>query len=282
MRLLRLSLATLGLAVLAAAAWVHADTPAAPQVTEMGRGPTIVFVHGLGAARMDWMPTARKLISRYHVVLVDVPGHGSSALPEPFSLEACAEQVDAILARQKAESTIVVGQGAGGLLALMAAQAHPDRTRGLFLIDTQIKSPIPVGEQDRVQLMRFMDDNYATFTQMAFSRMGRDSVESAKLYAMMSAVPPVTVKAYIRALILVDANRAVKSLKSPPALVFTERTWKPGTSWGALAKQFGYEDSTVAVPRRIANAGFLVMKDQPDSLAAMISEFATARIGAAR
>jgi hypothetical protein len=129
--------------------------------------------------------------------------------------------------------------------------------------------------------MRFMDDNYATFTQMAFSKMGRDSVESAKLYAMMSAVPPATIKAYIRALIMVDANHAVKSLKAPPALVFTERTWKAGMAWGALSKQFGYEDSTIAVPRRMANTGFLVMKDQPDTLAAMISEFASARIGAA-
>lgn len=282
MRFLRLSLATLSLAAIAAAAWVHADTPAAPQVTEMGRGPTIVFLHGLGAGRMDWMPTARKLIGRYHVVLVDLPGHGSSALPEPFSLEACAEQIDAIVARQKAESTIVVGQGVGGLLAMLAASAHPDHSRGIFLIDAQIKSPLAVGEQERSQFMRFMEDNYATFTQMAFSKMGRDSVESAKLYAMMSGVPPVTIKAYIGALLMVDANRALKSLKAPPALLFTERTWKAGMSWGALSKQFGFEDSTIAVPRRMANAGFLVMKDQPDSLSAMISEFATARIGAGR
>lgn len=275
MKLVRLLLLPLLVGASAVAALVHAD-PAPLQVTELGRGPTIVFVHGLGAARMDWMPTARKLIGRYHVVLVDLPGHGTSPLPEPFSLAAAAQAIDDVLAKQNADSTIIVGSGVGGLMALLAASAHPEHVRGALLIDTQIKSPIPVGEQDRDQLMRFMDENYATFTQMAFSKMGRDSVESARLYAMMSAVPPATVKAFIRALIMVDANREVKALKVPVSLAFTERTWKSGTNWGVLAKAFGWEDTTIAVPRRIANSGYMVMKDQPDTLAAMVSELATA------
>ncbi|MFN8587285.1 MAG: alpha/beta hydrolase [Candidatus Eisenbacteria bacterium] len=280
MRLLRLVLAALALAAVVLAARVQADPPAAPQTTELGRGTTIVFVHSLGAGRMDWMPTARKLIGRYRVVLVDLPGHGTSPLPDPFSLEAAAELLDAVIARQKAESTVVVGQGVGGMIALKAVAAHPDHSRGLLLLDTAVKSPLPVGEQEIAQITRFMDDNYATFLQMAFSRMGRDSTESAKLFAMMSAAPPATVKAYLRSLFTADANRDLKSLKTPPALVFTERMWKPGTSWGTLAKGAGYEDSTFAAPRRLAGAGMLVMKDQPDTLAAIVSEFANARVAA--
>lgn len=279
MRLLRLSLAALALTAVAVTGLVHADTPAAPQTTELGRGTTIVFLHSLGAARMDWMPTARKLLGRYRVVLVDLPGHGTSALPDPFSLEAAAQQVDAVIARQKAESTIVVGQGLGGLIALMAVSAHPEHSRGLLLIDTQIKSPLPVGEQEMAQVTRFMDENYSTFMQMAFSKMGRDSVESAKLFAMMSAAPPATVKAYLRTLFTVDGNRNLKMLPKPPGLVFTERMWKSGTAWGTLAKAAGYEDSTIAVPQRIAGAGLLVMKDQPDTLAAVVSRFADSRVG---
>lgn len=275
MRLARLPLLMLLVGAITAAALVHAD-PVALQVTELGHGPTIVFVHGLGLARMDWMPTARKLIGRYHVVLVDLPGHGASPLPEPFSLEAAAQAIDGVIAKQKPESTIVVGSGVGGLMALLVASAHPEHVRGALLIDTQIKTPIPMGEQDRDQMMKFMEENYATFTQMAFAKMGRDSVESARLFAMMAAVPPATVKAFIRALVMVDANRDVKALKVPIALAFTERTWKGDKNWGVVAKAFGWEDTTIAVPRRIANAGFLVMKDQPDTLAAMISDLATA------
>lgn len=280
MRLLRLSLAALALAAVVAATRVQADPPAAPQTTELGRGTTIVFLHSLGAGRMDWMPTARKLIGRYRVVLVDLPGHGTSALPDPFSLEAAAEMVDGIIAKQKAESTVVVGQGVGGLIALKAVAAHPEHSRGLLLIDTAIKSPIPVEEQQMTMMQRFMDENYATFLQMAFSKMGRDSTESARLFAMMSAAPPATVKAYLRMLFRADGNPDLKALKTPPSLVFTERMWHSGTSWGTLAKAAGYNDSTFTTPRRMANAGMLVMKDQPDSLAAIVADFANARVAA--
>lgn len=280
MRLLRLSLAALALAGIVAASRAVADPPAAPQTTELGRGTTIVFLHSLGAGRMDWMPTARKLIGRHRVVLVDLPGHGTSALPDPFSLEAAAEMVDGIVARQKAESTVIVGQGVGGLIALKAVAAHPEHSRGLLLIDTAIKSPIPVDDQQVNMMQRFMDDNYATFLQMAFSKMGRDSTESARLFAMMSATPPATVKAYLRMLFRADGNADLKALKTPPTMLFTERLWPAGVSWGTLAKGAGYNDSTFATPRRLAGAGMLVMKDQPDSLAAIIAEFASAKVAA--
>ena len=274
MRVLRSGVLCLLLAVIATAALVHAD--AAPlQTTEIGQGPTIVFVHGLGGSRTDWLPTVKRLRERFHTVLVDLPGHGGVALPEPFSLESGAEQIDAILARQKGDSTIIVGQGVGGLLALFAVAAHPEHAAGVMLIDTQMKSPIPVSDQQRDQLLRFIDDNYAQFTLMAFSKMGRDSTESARLYAMMSAVPATTIKGYMRHLLAVDGNRNLKAVRTPFALVFSERLWKPGTSWGTVAKSFGYDDTTGAIPHRIANAGMQVMKDQPDTLAAVVADFAT-------
>ena len=272
MKLARWTVLSLVLAAVATAALVHADAVTL-QTTEMGRGATVVLVHGLGGSRMDWMPTVRKLLGRHRVVMVDLPGHGSSPLPDPFSLQAAAEALDAVVAKQKAESTIVVGQGLGGLLALIAASAHPDHQRGIMLIDALVKSPIPVPDQQREQLMKFADDNYAQFSQMLFSRMGRDSTESARLYAVMSALPAATVKAYFRQLLSVDASHDAKALKVPLSLVFTERTWKPGVTWGTLSKGFGYEDSTFTVPRRIANAGVFVMKDQPDTLAAIIADF---------
>ena len=143
-----------------------------------------------------------------------------------------------------------------------------------MLIDATIKSPMQIPEQERDGAMRFMDEHYDQFVQLISARAGRDSTENAHVYTMMAAVPPATMKAYFRHLLGVDASHDLRALKTPPALVFTDRTWKAGTSWGTASKAFGYEDSTVAVPVRIANAGMLVMKDQPDTLAALITRFA--------
>jgi pimeloyl-ACP methyl ester carboxylesterase len=212
--------------------------------------------------------------------MVELPGYGSSPLPDPFSLEAAADAVDEVIARQNPESTIVVGQDVGGLLAVQALARHPGRARGLVLIDAPLKSPMQIDDQQVQQVIRFMDENYAAFSQMVFAKMGRDSAESAILFAKMAAIQPVTVKAYMRNLLRVDANRDLKSLGLPVELVFTERMWKSGTLWGAVARNMGYEDSTIAVPHRIANAGSLVMKDQPDTLAAILSDYAAARFAA--
>lgn len=275
----RLGLFALVLAAAVTAAF--ANPKPGLQTNEMGSGgAAIVLVHGIGGSRTDWLPTVKRLKDRYRVVMVELPGHGSSPLPEPFSLEAAADAVGEVIARQKAESTIVAGHGLGGLLALQALARQPGRARGLVLMDVALKSPIPVDDQQIKRLVRFMDESYPAFSQMAFSKMGRDSAESAILYAKMSTVPAVTVKSFMRHLLLVDANRDLKSLGMPVELVFSERAWKGGATWGEVARSLGYEDTTVAVPRRIADAGTMVMKDQPDTLAALLSAYADARFAA--
>jgi len=99
--------------------------PATLATTGQGRGPTLLFLHGMGGTRDNWKPAVEKL-SGYHVVLADLPGHGRSSLPDPFSLEAAAEQVAATLRTLKAESTVVVGQGIGGVLALRRLSSATD------------------------------------------------------------------------------------------------------------------------------------------------------------
>jgi pimeloyl-ACP methyl ester carboxylesterase len=277
---LRPLVALAALAAFSLVALAHAADAPAPVVlktTDLGHGPTIVLVPGLGGARLDWMPTTKRLLATHHVVMVDLPGQGDSPLPEPFSLQAAAEALDGVLAKQNPDSTVVVGAGVGGLVSLLAVSAHPEHARGVVLIDAQIKSPIPIPDQQREQLFRYMDDNYQAFSQMAFSRMGRDSTENVRIMAQMAAVPAATVKAYFHQLIGIDANKDAKALKRPMTLLFTDRIWKSGMSWGTVAKGFGWDDSTIAVPRRITNAGYFVMKDQPDTLADIVRTFAAAQ-----
>jgi pimeloyl-ACP methyl ester carboxylesterase len=108
------------------AATALAATPVALKTTELGHGPTVVFVPGLGSTRNDCLPTARKLLGRYRVVLVDLPGHGESPMPDPFTFGTAGEALDAVLAKQNPDSTIVVGLQMGGRVVMAA----PPRTRG--------------------------------------------------------------------------------------------------------------------------------------------------------
>lgn len=269
-------------AVVCAAAALAADLPPL-KTTTLGKGPTVVLVHGLGGSRTDWLPTTKRLLAGHRVVMVDLPGHGDSpALPDPFSLEAAAAELDAVLAEQNPDSTIVVGHQFGGIVALIEASAHPERMRGLILIDTPVKSPVPIPDQDKRRFVSFMDNSYDTFLALMFKPLGRDSTQGKLIHAGAATVPPNTIKSYLREMLNMDENKSLKALRVPLALLLTERSFPRDRTWGAMSKQLGWEDSTRVVPHRIADAGYWVMKDQPDSLAAFISEFQAAQLSAKR
>ena len=253
--------------------------PVALKTTELGHGPTVVFVHGLGASRNDWLPTARKLLGRYRVVLVDLPGHGESPLPDPFSFAIAGAALDAVLARQNADSTIVVAHQMGGRAALAALAAHPGRARGLILIDVPVGTPFPVDDQQKKQFLDFMDQNFDMVANRMFGNLGRDTTQSKAIYTAVSQTPAATVKAYVREAFYSDGNKDAKALKIPIQFLFTSRVWKADRTAGGVFKQFGWDDTT-ATARRIPDAAYWAMKDQPDTLAAIIGEFAAARIAA--
>lgn len=259
-------------------AW--AAPPTAPKFLELGKGPTIVLVHELGGNRMTWMPTAKKLMGQYHVVLVDLPGHAGNPLPDPFSLETSAEALDLVLARQSPDSTVIVGKGLGGLLSLLALKAHPAHARGLVLIETGLKSPLPVSDQRIKYFQEALDENYDEMMKMIYPRLGRDSLQGMTIHAMVMQVPPQTMKAYWSALLTADASSAVKALQAPYLFVGTDRLFKGGQSAGAALRSLGYEDTSAVPVRRIANAGYMVMQDQPDTLAAVIADFAARTLAA--
>ena len=260
------------------AAPLHAE-PVALKTTELGRGPTIVFVHGLGLSRNDWLPTARKLLSRYRVVLVDLPGHGDSPLPDPFSFVSAGEALDAVLARLNPDSTIVVGHQFGGRVALAALAAHPGRAKGLMLIDVPVGIPLQIDDQQKKQFLDFMDRSFETVSRLLFSKLGRDTTQSKDLYAMVSQTQPATLKAFVREGFYSDGNKDAKAIKVPVRVLLTSRVWKDGETPGAVLKQLGWEDTT-GTPKRVPDSGLWVMKDQPDSLAAWIGAFAAERVAA--
>ena len=258
-----------------------AAPPVAPKTLELGKGPTIVLVHDLGGSRTIWMPTVRKLIGKHRVVIVDLPGHGESPSPDPFTFEAAAEALDLVLAKQNPDSTVLVGKGFGGMLALLDLKAHPGRVRGLVVIETPLKSSLKIDDQEIKYFLRQLDSDYDQILKMIFSRAGKDSMQGVTIHAMAAQTPPQTIKSYIGASLTGDATSALKSLQVPFLFVATDRLLKGGKTPGTALRELGYEDTTSVPMRRIADAGYMVMQDQPDTLAAVIADF-TARALAAK
>ena len=111
---------------------------------------------------------------------------------------------------------------------------------------------------------------------------GNEDIPFLRSLGHASAVQPNTIKSYLREMLNLDANKSVKALPVPLELLLTERAFPKDRTWGAMSKQLGWEDSTRVAPHRVADAGYWIMKDQPDSLARFIDTFMAERIAAKR
>ncbi len=85
-----------------------------------GNGPTLLLLHGTGAATHSWRDLLPLLARSFSVVAVDLPGHGfTTALPaERQSLPGMADAIAALLDHLHCVPQIVVGHSAG--VALLA------------------------------------------------------------------------------------------------------------------------------------------------------------------
>jgi pimeloyl-ACP methyl ester carboxylesterase len=270
-------LATLVTALLLAASALG-DATVTLKTTELGRGPAIVLVHDFGGTRTQWLPTAKRLFAHYRVVMVDLPGHGESPMPDPFSLDAAAASLAQVIAKQKGDSTIVVGHGLGGMIALMAASKNPSSMKGVVVIDGWTKSPQEIPEQMQKYFLQMLDTNYDAFLKQMFMGMGRDTIEGRTLHAYAAQVPPANIKAYLRQFLNADASGTLKGLKPKLLYIGTEQHWPAEKKWADLQTFMGYGGAATIESHRIEKTGALIASQQPDSLAAVLGDFATRSI----
>lgn len=103
-----------------------------------GKGPPhFLLLHGLVDRLEIWDALAPALSERGQVIRVDQRGHGASdAPPGPYRREDLAADVAALLDAHGVERAVLVGHSMGGIVAMTAALAHPQRVAGLVLIGT--------------------------------------------------------------------------------------------------------------------------------------------------
>ena len=108
--------------------------------------PTVILLHGFGASTFSWREVYALLSAYGTVIAYDRPGFGLTERPvkedweghNPYASDA---QVDLLLGLMDAleiQQAVLVGNSAGGRVALQTALDHPERVRSLGLVDAAV------------------------------------------------------------------------------------------------------------------------------------------------
>ena len=101
-------------------------------VESSGSGPDLALLHGWGMNAAVWDDLAALLAKTFRVHCVDLPGCGASPACVPYTLDALADVLAAVLPQR----LVVCGWSFGGQLALDWALRAPARVDRLVLIAT--------------------------------------------------------------------------------------------------------------------------------------------------
>ena len=100
-----------------------------------GRGPALLFLHGIGDDSSTWLDLLASLSADFTVIAPDLLGHGSSAKPRAdYSVAAYACGMRDLLTTLDVDRVTVVGHSLGGGVAMQFAYQFPERCERLVLV----------------------------------------------------------------------------------------------------------------------------------------------------
>jgi haloalkane dehalogenase len=112
--------------------------------SELGSGPTVVFLHGNPASSYIWRNIMPHVAPQGRCIALDLIGMGDSEKlegtdPDRYSFLQHRRFVDGLLERLGVTNNVVlVGHDWGGALAMDWARRHPDAMRGIVYFETLV------------------------------------------------------------------------------------------------------------------------------------------------
>jgi lipase len=122
--------------------------------------PALVCLHGVTSHGRHFEQLAERLSDRFHVVALDLRGHGGSPWEPPWNLE---QHVADVLEAAPPGPAAWLGHSFGGRVAYETAAVAPDRVERLVLLDPAILLPAHIGLAAAENARR--DRSYGTFAE---------------------------------------------------------------------------------------------------------------------
>ena len=256
-------------------------------VQEFGAGPTLLLVHGTGAATHSWRALAPLLAAHFRVLAPDLPGHGftESADAERMSLPGMADSLGALLQALDFRPEIVAGHSAGA--AILARLCLDGRITPRILISLNgallplgglrnpVFSPLTrlfVSNPFVPRLFAWQASDPAVFGRMMDQTGSRIDAAGADFYRRLAGKPRHVAAALdmMARWDVRELERDLPGLKTPLALVSGEQDRMIPPSHAADVQRLLPAALRIDLP----GLGHLAHEEKPAELAALIESLA--------
>lgn len=105
--------------------------------TLKGQKPTLLQVHGFGASKENWLDLSRHLKDDFHLVAVDLPGHGETTFNPAleYDLDDQVQRLHAFTQAIGIQNFHMIGNSMGGGISALYAGTFPDDVAGIILLN---------------------------------------------------------------------------------------------------------------------------------------------------
>lgn len=125
-------------------------------VNGSGASPSLLILHGLLGSSRNWTKITRELADDFQSHALDLRNHGQSPHAEDMCYASMSADVIAYADKHGIESFGLIGHSMGGKAAMVLACLHPERVRGLVVVDIAPK-PYPPHWEKEFAAMRALD-----------------------------------------------------------------------------------------------------------------------------
>jgi 3-oxoadipate enol-lactonase len=223
-----------------------------------GKGPAVVFAHGLGGNHLSWwQQVAHFAPTRTCVVFAHRGFPPSSLLSRRSAPDAYADDLAALIDELKLDQVSLVAQSMGGWTCLDYTLREPKRVRSLVMASTsgvldfsQLKNP-EVDEWSRRAAGELANLQSRGIHPAGGERMAREQPALAQLYGQISELAPASFREEVRKRIRelrTQSPRLLEQLPIPVLFVTGDEDWVFPPAAGPALARLAPKGSAVRVP----------------------------------
>ena len=140
--------------------------------SDQGTGTAVVLIHGFLENTTMWKNVVPEISKRNRVVTIDLLGHGKTdCIGYMHTMELFAETIAAVLKELRIRKCILVGHSLGGYIALAFAEKHPQKVKGLCLMNATSNEDTLERKALRLRANKMIANNFRNMVRMSFANL---------------------------------------------------------------------------------------------------------------